>query len=386
MTDSKANDWQDILTKSPLGIFLTDNSHISQNFYPYAFLVDETMIFVMPTDRHHFDAGLTKTQIFDLVFQKHQNFLNHISKNWQNKLSFVKTQHPNKYDDTHLPKVYFIAIVTDDLLSCIDFNDKKLEQQSFFTDKTTLLQVLSWQDWQAMLDILPSPTDVLAFLKYHRQALLTSTSFDNVTTLVYDFLHDPVYFQRAWQVEKELLKQDFMVRVSIPIKEAIYKKHERIKTLVAHQIMTSPLWTQAVLRMKTRQENAGFFVPDWLIQKLLWQCGYTRMSILDAVLGFQNLSFDEKQIGKVSHVHSYHRLGQHFVVVIYGQDPKSDLHADNIVKVYEAILQNVDEQLLAIPMQDLFLLGFDLSKTDESGNIHVLMDVYYMPSRQHLTK
>lgn len=269
MTDSKANDWQDILTKSPLGIFLTDNSHISQNFYPYAFLVDETMIFVMPTDRHHFDAGLTKTQIFDLVFQKHQNFLNHISKNWQNKLSFVKTQHANKYDDTHLPKVYFIAIVTDDLLSCIDFNDKKLEQQSFFTDKTTLLQVLSWQDWQAMLDILPSPTDVLAFLKYHRQALLTSTSFDNVTTLVYDFLHDPVYFQRAWQVEKELLKQDFMVRVSIPIKEAIYKKHERIKTLVAHQIMTSPLWTQAVLRMKTRQENAGFFVPDWLIQKLL---------------------------------------------------------------------------------------------------------------------
>lgn len=57
---------------------------------------------------------------------------------------------------------------------------------------------------------------------------------------------------------KGALKQDFMVRVSIPIKEAIYKKYERIKTLVAHQIMTSPLWTQAVLRMKTRQENAGF--------------------------------------------------------------------------------------------------------------------------------
>lgn len=384
--DTKANDWQDILTKNLLGIFLTDNSNTNQAFYPYTFLIDDAVIFVMTADSHQFDTDLTKAQIFDLLLQQHQNFLNHIPKHWQNKLSFVKTQHPNKYDDAHLPKVYFIAIVTDGLLSCIDFNDKKLEQQSFFTDKTTLLQVLSWQDWQAMLDILPSPTDVLAFLKYHRQALLTSTPFDNVTTLVYDFLHDPVYFQRAWRVEKELLKQDFMVRVSIPIKEAIYKKYERIKTLVAHQIMTSPLWTQAVLRMKTRQENAGFFVPDWLIQKLLWQCGYTRMSIVDAVLGFQNLSFDEKQIGKVSHVHSYHRLGQHFVVVIYGQDPKSDLHANNIVKVYEAILQNVDEQLLAIPMQDLFLLGFDLSKTDESGNIHVLMDVYYMPSRQHFTK
>lgn len=402
MTDATAIDWQNVLLTSPVGVFLGNapKKPRAKLGYDHAFFIDDAIIFVLTAEKYEpaiaddVTGELLKqshVELANALLKQHSKALKNIPKDWQEKLSLVATQRPDKYDDKELPKVYFVGLVgvsttIDGVQYCVnhELNHQFFHEDCVFDldDEATILQAFSWQDWHALLEHLPSASDLLAFLKYHRQALVGLTPFESAAQLAKTFLHDPVYFQRAWQVEKQLQKQDFMVRVSPPIKESVYKKQDSIDALVARQQAVAPLWVKAVERMVARQQAAELPVPWWVVQQLLLQSGYTRMNIIETVLAFKGATFGQKQEGSVSHEHSYHRLGQHFVVVIYGQHPDSDLHAQRIYETHKSILQNIDEQLSGVAVQDLFLLGFDLSKTDDEGNIHVMMDVYYEPSKQ----
>lgn len=394
--DTKALiDWQYIIHHSPLSIYQIDvpKQPRKRLIYDYAFLIDDVTIFVM-TSSIHLDNTPNDTDIQNTyntlakeLLARHEKALPNIPDTHQALIQETHEQKSDRYDDKNLPKVYFVGLSA--VTASIDNTDYVLNQQfnsEFFAhyssnhDESTYLQLFSLQEWQQLLTQLLSPSDFMAFLKYHRHSIFNHHPFDTVSNLAHEFMHNAVFFQRPWQVEKHLQKLDFMVRVTPEIKESVYKKQDSIEKLIARQQATSPLWVKAIERLVERQSKIGM-IDWWVIRQLFNQCGYTRMKIIEFVLSQRTMGFGQKQEGAVIHEHSYHRFGQHFSAVIYGLHPDSELHANNIYRTHKSILNYIDEQINDSELQGLFLLGFDLSKTDEQGNIQVSMDVYYQPSR-----
>lgn len=213
---------------------------------------------------------------------------------------------------------------------------------------------------------LPSASDFLAFLSYRQYLLQEGLDTKGAQT---QFMYSPVFFQRAWHTEKHLQKYDYMVRVSPAIKSAIYKNQSVIKNLVERQCSLAPLWQRMVARFLERTGNVA------IAQKLQAQSAYTAMKIVEFVLGYVCFDANQKAEGKISHEHSYHRVGQHFVLIAYGTDASSPFSAWHIHNDHELILSYYQTELTK-KAQEIFLLGFDLSQKDEQGNIVVNMEVW----------
>lgn len=387
-------DFQAMIDQSPLVHFQVDvpKKIGTRSTYDYAFELDDTIIYMMVEACHiediYQDIDQQRRAYVHLTHQllkRHQKTLGNITEEHHARLEAVDKQHPEVYNPANLPKVYFVGLagvsgVIHDTIYSLDYglNSAFFHDECVFDldNQSTLMQVFSLNDWQRLLDFLPSPSDLLAFLKYHRQSLVEQTLFDDSPALAQSFLHSPMFFQRAWQVEQHLKQHDLLVHSSSFIQET-----SDINQLVAQQTTLSPLWNKLIEGLIARQQSMGGEINWWVIRTLLLQSGYTRMKILASVLAQQNATFGQKQEGMVRHEHSYHRFGYHFAVVIYGQHPSSDLHPEQIYATYKTILNTLDDQIYDKDMQGLFLLGFDLSKTDEQGNIQVMMDVYYQPSR-----
>lgn len=257
----------------------------------------------------------------------------------------------SKYTSEHLPKVFYIAL-----------GDNLGDNVLFYPNaKDCPIQLFTHAEWQATLQACPSPSDLLFLLAYR-------ASTGRSDNLAQDLPNLPEFYQRAWQVEKQLQSYDIMARVSDPIKTAIYKKSATLSTRIS---ATSPLYDKLLTRL------AQQFLAPKIIQLLHWQCAYTRMKIIEFVLSYAQMTPSDKAIGKLTHEHSYHRVGQHFIVVIYGQDSDSELAKTAIATNYQTILTYFYQQLKDKKVGDIVLLGFDLSKTAPDGGIDVQLDVYY---------
>lgn len=286
----------------------------------------------------------------------------------------------DSYDHANLPKVYFVGILG---LSTVFedgneyFVDYDLSSSFFYEDCVfdldnvgNVLQVFTIKDWQNLLTYLPSPTDFCAFLKYYSKNLVEFNEFDSAVQLAHDFVVSPEFFDRVRQVEKQL------ERLALSVED-----NDHSKAYAERQQELSPFWQKAVERLIERQKQAGVGI-DWrVIRKLILQCGYTRLKFVEFVLSYANADHQTRLEGLVRHEHSYHKLGQHFVLVIYGLDPMSELSAQNIATQYQSILTHIDENLEGQNIDDLFLLGFDLSQLDEQGDIIVSLDVFYQQSK-----
>lgn len=232
------------------------------------------------------------------------------------------------------------------------------------------LGVIQGFDEAAFIDALslPSASDFVAFLAY-RQSLLQNGLGVDCVEAAQSFMRSPAFFQRAWHTEKQLQKYDYMVRVSPAIKSAIYKNQSVIKNLVERQCALTPLWHRMVARLLDKTGDVA------LAQKLQAQSGYTAMKIVEFVLDYQNFDVMQKAEGKISHEHSYHRVGQHFVLVICGTNQSSELSLQSLQQSHHTILAHYQKELIH-KVKEVFLLGFDLSQKDEHGNIMVNMEVW----------
>lgn len=211
--------------------------------------------------------------------------------------------------------------------------------------------------WQQTLG-LPSALDVLAYL---------AALYADETLSPQDFLQSPIYYHRAWQVEKHLQSLEYMPRVSPLIKSAVYKDTHSLALLAKHQ-QYARLWQRLI--MKTS-------LDDDARRMLLWQSGYTTMKIVGHILDYHNIDQADKQIGMVHHEHDYHCFGTHFVVVIYGTDPQSELYKDTLIGNHQAVLKHFLDELSPKEVHSVYLLGIDLSQSTQDGETDVQMDVWH---------
>lgn len=301
--------------------------------------------------------GTATQKAFDGFLFNHK-LLKHIASNHsiklrQNKLpknhAHTKTK-PLSIDEHAIEPIYLLAIDGENHLLSYDGG----VIQGF--DEASFFEALG----------LPTASDFLAFLAY-RQAVLQDDLIEQKTAL--GFMYTPAFFRRAWRTEKQLQKYDYMVRVSPAIKSAIYKNQSVIKNLVERQCALAPLWHRMIARWL---EKTGDVI---LAQKLQAQSGYTAMKIVEFVLDYQNFDAEQTAEGKISHEHSYHRLGQHFILIIYGTNQSSELSLQSIHQNHAVILAHYQQELIH-KAQEVFLLGFNLSQKDEFGNILVDMQVW----------
>lgn len=313
------------------------------------------------------------------LMRRHNKALSTLPKHYLNKVADCETM-GDEYDHANLSKIYFVGILG---LSTVFedgneyFVDYDLSSSFFYEDCVfdldnigNVLQVFTIKDWQNLLTYLPSPTDFCAFLKYYGKNLVAFNEFNSAVQLAQEFVVSDEYFDRVKSVEKALARLNLSV-----------ENNDHSKAYATRQQELSPFWQKSVERLINRQQSAGANI-DWrVIRKLILQCGYTRLKIVEFVLSYANTTAQERYEGLVQHEHSYHKLGQHFVLVIYGQDPASELSAQYIAANYASILTHIDDNLEGQHIDDLFLLGFDLSYIDEDGDIVVQLDVFYQQSR-----
>lgn len=380
-------DWQLALNHAMFSLYqtkLTGDEKLNQH-YDFVLTIGDFTVFVLTAWQR-----CLQIEDFDELKRHHIKLANELMRRHNRALSALPAycldkmaqceHYADSYDHDNLQKVFFVGLLG--LSTVFDdgneyFVDYDLDSSFFYEDCVfdldnigNVLQVFTIKDWQNLLTYLPSPTDFCAFLKYYGKNLVEFNEFESAVQLAQEFVVNPVFFDRVKQVEKQLERLNLSV-----------EDNDHSKAYAKRQQELSPFWQKAVERVIERQQNAGASV-DWaVIRKLIMQCGYTRLKIVEFVLSYANATPLQKSEGLVKHEHSYHRLGQHFVLVIYGQDEQSELSAQFIAQNYASILRHIDDNLEGQGIDDLFLLGFDLSKTDEMGDVLVQMDVFYLRSQ-----
>lgn len=380
-------DWQLALNQNLFALYQTDLSDQPKlaESYDFVLTIGDFTIFVLTAWQRclqieDFDTlKRYHTRLANELIHKHNRGLSALDDNFKQKLADAEKCHPERYDHKNLPKVFFVGLLGlstvfedgNEYFVDYDLNDRFFYEECVFDldNSSTVLQVFTLKDWHNLLSFVPSPSDFCAFLKYYRQALVEQTPFPSAVWLAEQFLLHPVFFDRVRQVSKQLENLSLTSDSTMTDTEA--KRQQQL----------SMFWQKAVERVIKRQQDAGASV-DWrVVRRLIMQCGYTRLKIVEFVTSFANADPYQRQEGLVRQVHSYHHIGQHFVLVVYGADPNSELSMQNILRQYQAILKHIDQNLEGQGIDDLFLLGFDLSQVDEVGDTIVQMDVFYQQSQ-----
>lgn len=68
------------------------------------------------------------------------------------------------------------------------------------------------------------------------------------------------------------------------------------------------------------------------------------------------------------------------MLIVYAKDANSSLTRQRINQDNMDLLIDLNSELQDPVMNDLFLLGFDMSQANEEGQVNVTMDVYHQPA------
>ena len=126
-----------------------------------------------------------------------------------------------------------------------------------------------------------------------------------------------------------------------------------------------------------RRHEAGETIPLEEVKILVAESMYTRLSIIEEMMDYENRSREECLNGYLCHQHSYNDFGNHYVIVVYGLDQQAQYSKQWLQHNYQSLLSDINAQLQNPAMQEYFILGFDMSNDDGKGNVTVVMDVYH---------
>lgn len=243
-------------------------------------------------------------------------------------------------------------------------------------DENRIMQVFSVQSFIQLMQMMQTPNDFLNFIKFHRQTLMSFHPFANEIELANHFMHSPIFFHRAWDIENQLVKIGLLDATNQKLEKAVHGDKESIQSLLEKSRSCSAMWMKLIRGLIKRQQREGNV--DWLlIRKLVDQSMYTRMKLMEEVFSYPDQDRESRLTGYIHHQHSYSYFGQHYMIVVYGLDENSPLSKTVIHQQYADMLSDVNCQLQDPVMQDLFLLGLDMSHQDANGQIEVQMEVFY---------
>ncbi len=245
-------------------------------------------------------------------------------------------------------------------------------------DEESVLQVFSYQNFTEILKQLVTPSDLTAFLDFHRGKLTGFESFQDESTLLVQFLQSPDFHQRAIKVQEQLVGHDLIAQIEPRLlKAAEPEQAEFAKALMAEIQKNTRMWYQLFNSLVREHYDAGTPLPKEQVDILVDESMYTYACLVEKILAHRTIDQDSRWNGYVRHEHSYNVFGRHYLLVFYAQDDNSSLSADKVRAGHQDLLFELNAQMQQPVMQDLFLIGVDVRPCEDSVNTEVHLDAFH---------
>ncbi len=321
--------------------------------------------------------------------------------------------------------VLIIDIRLDNALANTFKANKKSSQQlshyfgaSYFMEELVLdisetsgvLQVFSWQDWQAALATLKTPCDLWRFLSYHIEQLQDSitrgiATFDSEKKLLQQFRNSAKLFAQAINVDNAVISyaiQDKPNAALITMSLAQKQGSATAQMYQQHMQQAAMLWSQLSTQMidltyeKLNGSNnveassleanngdasnsdkvAAMSAKQWQ-QQLLDESLFSRHELVRTIYKHPKQSAVMIEQGYVVHQHSYESLGRHYVLIFYGQGAKAQQSRQKIQPNLATVAQEVATRLPLEELHHVIVMGIDFIGDDEGTFID--MDLWIQP-------
>ena len=245
-------------------------------------------------------------------------------------------------------------------------------------DEESVLQVFSYQNFTEILKQLVTPSDLTAFLDFHRGKLTGFEAFQDESTLLVQFLQSPDFHQRAIKVQEQLVGHDLIAQIEPRLlKAAEPEQAEFAKALMAEIQKNTRMWYQLFNSLVRERYDAGTPLPKEQVDILVDESMYTYACLVEKILAHRTIDQDSRWSGYVRHEHSYNVFGRHYLMVFYAQDDSSSLSADKVRAGHQDLLFELNAQMQQPVMQDLFLIGVGVRPCENSVNTEVHLDAFH---------
>ena len=245
-------------------------------------------------------------------------------------------------------------------------------------DEESVLQVFSYQNFTEILKQLVTPSDLTAFLDFHRRKLAGFEAFQDESTLLAQFLQSPDFHQRAIEVQKQLVSHNLIAEIEPRLlKAAEPEQTEFAQALMAEIQKNTRMWYKLFNSLVKECYAAGTPLPKEQVDILVDESMYTYACLVEKILAHRTIDQDSRWSGYVRHEHSYNVFGRHYLLVFYAQDDSSSLSADKVRAGHQDLLFELNAQMQQPVMQDLFLIGVDVRPCDDSVNTEVHLDAFH---------
>lgn len=245
-------------------------------------------------------------------------------------------------------------------------------------DEESVLQVFSYQNFTEILKQLVTPSDLTAFLDFHRRKLAGFEAFQDESTLLAQFLQSPDFHQRAIEVQKQLVSHNLVAQIEPRLlKAAEPEQAEFAKALMAEIQKNTRMWYRLFNSLVRECYDAGTPLPKEQVDILVDESMYTYACLVEKILAHRSIDQDSRWTGYVRHEHSYNVFGRHYLLVFYAQDDNSSLSADKVRTGHQDLLFELNAQMQQPVMQDLFLIGVDVRPCEDSVNTEVHLDAFH---------
>ncbi|WP_296244875.1 MULTISPECIES: hypothetical protein [unclassified Psychrobacter] len=245
-------------------------------------------------------------------------------------------------------------------------------------DEESVLQVFSYQNFTEVLKQLVTPSDLTAFLDFHRRKLAGFEAFQDESTLLGQFLESPDFYQRAIDVQKQLVSHDLIAEIEPRLlKAAQPEQTEFAKALKVEIQKNTRMWYKLFNSLVKECYDAGTPIPKEQVDILVDESMYTYACLVEKILAHRTIDQDSRWTGYVRHEHSYNVFGRHYLMVFYAQDDSSSLSADTVRANHQDLLFELNAQMQQPVMQDLFLIGVDVRPCEDSVNTEVHLDAFH---------
>lgn len=380
-------DWSAMLHRTFLSVYLNTNDPlVGQEKFDYAFKIGNQLLYVMTHEQMVTveSPNVAKSMLAEI----RQQAATYINKRFEQLVSDVDLSVVDEAQDVQ--NVHYIGLTSLTLVH----QDKgyQIEHEygsSFFQEKdaanledqTKVLQLFSLNSFYQLVQLLQTPNDLLSYFDYHLTQLVNRNDFQGELALAQQFLNSPSFYHRAVAVQQKLVEIGLLEKVETRLTNIINQDSpqlsEPLKELTQKLQSHAAIFQRLLNGATKRRHEAGETIPLEEVKILVAESMYTRLSIIEEMMDYENRSREECLNGYLCHQHSYNDFGNHYVIVVYGLDQQAQYSKQWLQQNYQSLLSDMNAQLQNPAMQEYFILGFDMSNDDGKGNVTVVMDVYH---------
>ncbi|MGI9339704.1 MAG: hypothetical protein ACR2PP_03625, partial [Psychrobacter sp.] len=259
-----------------------------------------------------------------------------------------------------------------------------IEQQSADAKASgVVLQVFGRQDWLQILTTLQTPNELWRLLDYHKAALQKAfvnaePSFASEQTLLSQFMASPAIYTQALTIDNALIKYGIQDEPnSRLVAMSLAQRNKAATTKRFHEQMrqASILWYQLSAQMLSESSSAEQ-LPFWQRQ-LLAESLFSRHELIRTLYQHPSRSMEQRQTGYVVHQHSYENLGQHYVLIFYGQQSGGKQSREALAPNLATIAKDVSTRLPIAELHHVIVLGIEFIV--EAADTFIDIDLFIQP-------